>query len=97
MSTERRTRTRRRTAAAVGRAVALVAWASARPASAAAPNTPWPAAPNWQSYVTPGRLQPSPADGTFTTKPLTSGTARTNAVFGDPLVGTVKACYLMPN
>ena len=36
------------------------------------------------------------AGGTFTTKPLTSGTACTDAVFGDPLVGTVKACYLMP-
>jgi alpha-L-rhamnosidase len=53
MSTERRTRRRRRAAAALGCALALVAWASARPASAAAPapSTPWPAAPDWQSYV----------------------------------------------
>lgn len=36
------------------------------------------------------------ADGTFTTESLTGGTPCTNAVFGDPLQNTVKACYLMP-
>jgi alpha-L-rhamnosidase len=70
MSTERRTRTRRRTAAAVGCALALVAWASARPASAATPNTPWPAAPNWQSYV----QTPSSATVCPTAVVSTSGT-----------------------
>lgn len=63
MSTERHTRTRRRrTTAALGCVLALIGWASARPATAATrstpaasaaatPNTPWPAAPDWQSYV----------------------------------------------
>ncbi|MDI5962315.1 alpha-L-rhamnosidase-related protein [Streptantibioticus silvisoli] len=53
MSTERRTRRRRRAVAALGCAFALLTWASAQPASvaAAAPQTPWPTAPDWQSYV----------------------------------------------
>lgn len=36
------------------------------------------------------------ANGTFTTKSLTGGTACGNAVFPDPLAGTVKSCFLMP-
>ncbi len=34
------------------------------------------------------------ANGAFTYATLTNGTACTNSVFGDPLYGTVKACYL---
>lgn len=34
------------------------------------------------------------AGGTFTTKSLAGGTACTNAVFGDPVPGTVKSCFL---
>ncbi|MCW2869802.1 MAG: alpha-L-rhamnosidase [Streptomyces oryziradicis] len=53
MITERRARTRRRAAAALSCALALFAWTPAQPASAAAlaSTTPWPSAPNWQSYV----------------------------------------------
>lgn len=36
------------------------------------------------------------AGGTFTTKSLSGGTACTNAVFGDPVPGTVKSCFLLP-
>lgn len=35
------------------------------------------------------------AGGTFTDKTLTSGTPCDNAVFGDPVYGTVKACFLV--
>jgi alpha-L-rhamnosidase len=51
MSTERHTRTRRRTAAALGSVLALLGWAFAGSATAATSATPWPTAPNWQSYV----------------------------------------------
>ena len=34
------------------------------------------------------------APNSYNTKSLTGGTQCTNAVFGDPLVGTVKACYI---
>lgn len=51
MSTERHTRTRRRTAAALGSVLALLTWAFAGSATAATSTTPWPAAPDWQSYV----------------------------------------------
>jgi alpha-L-rhamnosidase len=36
------------------------------------------------------------AGSTYNQKTLTSGTPCTNAVFTDPLQGTVKACYLLP-
>ena len=36
------------------------------------------------------------AGGTFTDKSLTGGTPCDNAVFPDPAVGTVKACFLLP-
>ncbi|MFI5066584.1 MAG: alpha-L-rhamnosidase C-terminal domain-containing protein, partial [Streptosporangiales bacterium] len=36
------------------------------------------------------------ANGTFTSRSLTSGTPCDNAVFGDPDYGTVKACFLVP-
>jgi alpha-L-rhamnosidase len=36
------------------------------------------------------------ANGTFTQKSLNGGTPCSNAVFGDPAAGTVKACYLLP-
>lgn len=36
------------------------------------------------------------AGGTFTDKTLTSGTPCDDAVFGDPVYGTVKACFLLP-
>jgi alpha-L-rhamnosidase len=37
------------------------------------------------------------AGGTFTQKTLTGGTPCDNTVFGDPNVGTVKACFLLTN
>jgi alpha-L-rhamnosidase len=36
------------------------------------------------------------ADGIFTYQTLSGGTACGNAVFGDPVYGTVKACFLLP-
>ena len=73
MSTERRARGRRRAAAALGCALALVAWAAARPASAVTvgpAGTPWPSAPDWQSYV----RTPSSATVCPTAVVSTSGT-----------------------
>jgi alpha-L-rhamnosidase len=37
------------------------------------------------------------ANGTFTQKQLTGGTPCDNTAFPDPLVGTVKACFLLPS
>jgi alpha-L-rhamnosidase len=36
------------------------------------------------------------ANGTFTDKSLAGGTPCDNAVFGDPVYGAVKACFLLP-
>jgi parallel beta-helix repeat protein len=36
------------------------------------------------------------ANGGYVIKTLTDGTACSNAVFGDPIVGTLKACYTRP-
>ncbi|WP_405589094.1 alpha-L-rhamnosidase C-terminal domain-containing protein [Streptomyces sp. NBC_01190] len=78
MITERRVRWRRRAIAALSCALALLvggpAWGPAATASAAEPaaSTPWPTAPNWQSYVeTPSSATVCPTTVTSTSGPVT--------------------------
>ncbi|MFT5686635.1 MAG: hypothetical protein ACI8RZ_007591 [Myxococcota bacterium] len=37
------------------------------------------------------------AEGGWVSKPVNNGTSCSNGVFGDPLVGTVKSCYIEPS
>ncbi|MEN9629280.1 MAG: 3-dehydroshikimate dehydratase, partial [Pseudomonadota bacterium] len=53
-------------------------------------------APEWGTCAFTGtRLVRYGANSTWTTRVLTGGTACTNSVFGDPLVGVFKACQLL--
>ncbi len=68
--------------------------ASASPGTASPANKTWVnCAPEWGTCAVPGTRQVRyGANGTYVYKDVTGSIACTNAVWGDPLVGVVKAC-----